>query len=89
VSREMKVFGGCYDGMTRVIVATTTKKAAFEAMSELKLCGGYSTWNEFTCETYNEKETKVALANPGVVFMERDGKRRNTNGIVPATLYGD
>ena len=59
----MKVWGGCFDGTTRQIVATKTKKAAAEALGL-----NYNHFNNYASDTGNETELRVALAEPGVVF---------------------
>lgn len=67
----MKVFGGCFDGRNRLIVASKTKKAAYEAIREA--CYGrlsYHGFSEFACETGNGTELSTALAAPGVVFSQ-------------------
>lgn len=72
----MKVYGGCYDGRNRVIVAAPTKKAAWEAFR--KVWGiSYYSWNEFTSETGNDAELRAALAEPLTALTQtvnsRDG----------------
>lgn len=59
----MKVWGGCFDGTTRHIVAAKTKKAAAEALGVTL----YSL-NGWAAETGNDLELATALAEPGVVF---------------------
>ena len=79
MARELKVFGGIYDGIHRCIVAATTKKAAYEAFQRaMGGMGSYPTWNEYTSDSGNEEELKVALPEPLVVFKmntrNRDAK---------------
>ena len=66
----MKVWGGNYDGVHRVIVAAKTAKAAHEAVSKHFRVSYYS-WRQFTTETANQEELEVALAAPGTVFRKR------------------
>ena len=63
MARNLKVYGGCYDGKNRVIVAAPNKKAAWEAVS--KVWGiSYYSWNEFTSVTGNSAELKAAISQP-------------------------
>ena len=59
----MKVYGGCFDGTTRNIVAVQTKKAAAAAFGVTPYA-----LNEWAGETRNEHELTVALSEPGVPF---------------------
>lgn len=71
----MTVYGGTYDGRRRVIVAAPTKKAAYQAMKGAhsgSYCGSYSTWSQYTSETGNEEECRVARAEPLTVFHRLD-----------------
>lgn len=71
----MTVYGGTYDGRRRVIVAAPTKKAAYQAMKDAhsgSYCGSYSTWSQYTSETGNEEECRVARAEPLTVFHRLD-----------------
>lgn len=73
----LKVYGGCYDGKNRVIVAASSKKAAHALVSAALRGMSYHGWNEYTSETGNEFELSVALAEPGSVFsapMNRDAE---------------
>lgn len=70
MSRKLKVFGGVYDGMNRLIVATPTKKAAYEAISRVRHVGAYSTWITYTSETGNTEELTIACGDPGIVFSK-------------------
>jgi hypothetical protein len=63
MSRKLKVYGGCFDGATRQIVAAPTKKAAAEALEV-----SVYHFNEYSCETGNLTELSVALADPGKPF---------------------
>ena len=51
----------------RAIVATKTKKEAMEAFGQTSY-----TFKNYTAETGNEVELKVALADPGVVYECHD-----------------
>lgn len=64
----MKVYGGCFDGRNRLIVAAKSKKAAHAAMVALRPNLSYSTFTAFGSETGNTLELKTALAKPGTVF---------------------
>lgn len=70
---ELKVYGGCYDGKNRVIVAATSKKEAHAKMSAALHGISYYTWNEFTADTGDDKELAVALSAPGTVFSAKNG----------------
>lgn len=63
---KYKVYGGCstYNGkQVRVIVATKTKKKAYELFGI-----SYSYFTDYFCETGNQEELKIALENPEIVF---------------------
>ena len=66
MARELKVWG-CRTIIRgkqyRIIVATTTKKAACEAM-----CLSYNELTNYGCVTGNKVECETALATPGVVY---------------------
>lgn len=72
----LKVWGGIFDGTTRQIVATKTKKAAAEALGL-----SYYHFNEYACDTGNDVELRVALAEPGVVFSS-PGTSRNEDKFI-------
>jgi len=59
----MRVWGGCFDGTTRQIVAAKTKKAAAEAL-------GVSLYhfNNYGGETGNDLEVSVAMQCPGTPY---------------------
>jgi len=63
MARALKVYGGCFDGTTRQIVAAPTKKAAAEAL-ELSMYH----FNGYGGETGNARELEVALSDPGKPF---------------------
>lgn len=65
--RELKVWGGSYDGMYRVIVATKTKKRAIELFGI-----SYSRFKDYYCETKNEQEIVIATSKPNTVFRTKD-----------------
>lgn len=67
MERPLKVYGGCYDGKNRLVVASSTKKAAWEAVNAIGRIS-YNTWDQYTSETSNETELAVALAQPLTVF---------------------
>lgn len=64
---KLKVYGGCYDGKNRVIVAAKNKKSAHAAV-DAAIGISYYGWDMYTAETGNEKELFLALSSPGVVF---------------------
>jgi hypothetical protein len=79
MAKELKVYGGSYDGRNRYIVAAYTKKAAWEALRDRKVpVNSFSTWNKFTSVTGNPTELETALPYPGVVFFNR--RNQPTNG---------
>ncbi len=63
----MKVYGGCYDGKNRVIVAALTKQSAFDAMSAF-ISSSFYSWKQYTTATGNQREIAVAMSAPGTVF---------------------
>lgn len=71
--RELVVWGGTYDGRNRMIVATRTKKAAYEAFNAVANVGSYSLWNQYTSDSGNETEITVTTAEPGTVFTSSCG----------------
>lgn len=73
---EMTVYGGTYDGKNRMIVAAPTKKAAHAAMQAVMSCiGTLKTWDQWTAETGNDEECRVARAKPLAVFTKADNFR--------------
>lgn len=60
--RQLKVFGGNYNGQYRVILAATSKTAFFR---DSGAGPGYG------CETANPVEVTTALVEPGVIFAMR------------------
>lgn len=75
MARPLKIWGGTYDGVNRVIVATTTKKAAYEAMKNaIGNIGSYATWDQYTSDSGNEEEA-ITLVEPNVVFTKNINKR--------------
>lgn len=74
--KKLNVYGGTYDGKNRVIVASPTKKAAYNAMKSAGLFnGGYGSWDAFTSDSGNETEVAVATPYPLTVFT-RDNRDR-------------
>lgn len=69
MARELKVYGGCYDGRNRVIVAAPTMKAAHEAVN--KALGGVSmySYRTYTDESGNDVELALCLPSPLTVFQ--------------------
>lgn len=62
-AKRLKVFGGCFDGTTRTIIAAPnqqTARAAFGVSSHAMV--------NYCSETWNEHEVSVAMSKPGVVF---------------------
>ena len=64
MSKKLKVYGGCFDGLTRKIVATNSMRHAGElfGVSAYAMSGWCS-------ETGNDVELDVALASPYTVFQ--------------------
>lgn len=63
-----------YDGRNRMIVAAPTKKAAHAAMQAVMPCiGTLKTWNNWTADTGNDEECRIARAKPLTVFTKSDG----------------
>ena len=68
--KKYKVWGGLIygnKGAKRTIIATKTKKKAIELL-ELP----YSYFNDYWCETGNEKELKLALSKPETIFYPNE-----------------
>lgn len=64
--RKYKVYGITLSqgsGQIRAIVATKTKKRACELFGI-----SYNYFINYGCETYNDKELKIALKKPEVIF---------------------
>lgn len=82
MARELKVYGGRfwvrgYDTRGgRAIIATRTKKRAMEIL-ELSQSEFYNFW----CETGNETELKIALAEPETIFFTGDQMRNSYTKI--------
>lgn len=73
---EMTVYAGTYDGRNRMIVAAPTKKAAHAAMQAvMPSIGTLKTWDQWTAETGNDEECRVARAKPLAVFTKADNFR--------------
>lgn len=73
MARKLKVYGGTYDGMHRMIVAAETKRSAHLAMFDsFPSIGSYSTWDKWTSETGNEEELSIALKHPLIIFKRLD-----------------
>lgn len=66
--KKLTVYGGCYDGKNRVIVAAPTKKAAHAAVKNVLGGISYYAWDQYTSDTGNEVELQTALAKPLAVF---------------------
>lgn len=74
MARPLKVYGTLThrDGKQhRIIVASYTKKAAYEAMSAVSNFGSYKLWDRYTSETGNPKQLAAALPRPGVVLINK------------------
>jgi hypothetical protein len=69
VSKVSKVYGGCYDGKTRLVVAASTKKQAFEAVKAVfGFSLSYSNWDSKTAVSANEIEVQLTSGSEGVVY---------------------
>lgn len=86
----LSVYGGSYDGKTRVIVGAKSKKAAYEAMNAV-LWGidSYSTWNQYTAETFNEIELELGQTNPGVVYACTTNWTQSKDDYIPVNTIKD
>lgn len=71
MSRGLKVYLCWLDGRNVYIVATPTKKAAYEAIRKVRRCGSYKTWDRFTSVTGNSEQIAKATAEPGRVFIQK------------------
>lgn len=73
---KLKVYGGCYDGRNRVIVAAKSKKEA-HALVNSAIGISYYSWDAYTSTTGNDNELTVALGAPGTVFSAPHDYRDN------------
>lgn len=89
MARQMKVYGGCYDGRNRVIVAAPNKKAAWQAVNATWPPISYYSWDQFTSDTGNDDELAVALAEPLTVFIQNINARDGLFTKVIARLHGN
>lgn len=64
---KLKVYGGCYDGKNRVVVAAATKKAAYAAMAPY-ISSTYHGWCQYTSVTGSPREVEAAMSAPGTAF---------------------
>ena len=80
MARQLKVWGGCFDGTTRQIVAAPTKKVAAEALGQTM--HGFS---DYASETANPDEVDVATSDPGSPFsapIDARGRQQFVRGLV-------
>lgn len=75
--RKLKVYGGCFDGQTRFIVAARTQMQAAKVFETTAY-----QMRERACETGNEHELRVALAEPGIVFSAPENTGKFVRGLV-------
>lgn len=69
-AKELKVYGGCYDGRRHFIVAAYTQKEAWEAMCKCKaFYGSITTWKKSTSVSGNAESVRVSTMRPGTVFQ--------------------
>lgn len=61
--KPLKVFGGCFDGVMRLVVAAPSQGVAAKAFGVTPYL-----MREYASETGNEAERAAALSKPGVVF---------------------
>ncbi len=72
MAKELKVYGCGDERGKRIIVAATTKKAAYQAFVDSGLYQrSYSVWDQFVSATQNEEEIEMATAEPGKVFFSK------------------
>lgn len=89
MARKMKVYGGCYDGRSRVIVAAPNKKAAWQAVNTIWPSISYYSWDSFTSDTGNDAELEVATAKPLTVFTQSVNARDGVFTEVIVRLHGN
>jgi hypothetical protein len=78
MTKELKVYGGNYDGRNRYIVAARTKKAAWQAFCDHGVpVSSFTTWNKFTSVSGDYTENKLAIPHPGKVFRNLRGLLAN------------
>lgn len=65
-TNKIQIYGGTYDGRTRIIVAAKTKKKAYELMKEVTSTGSYATWVKYTGVGANEQD--MANCEENVVY---------------------
>lgn len=70
--KPLTVWGGCFDGTTRAIVATKTKSEAAAAFA----VSMYS-FNNWAGDTGNHAEVAVAMTKPGTVFTAPGDNRQH------------
>lgn len=81
MSRPLKVYGTLMmrrGKQYRVVVASATKKAAYEAMSR-HTKSSYKAWDAYTSETGNKKEVEVATSKPNVVWINTNPHHWHSN----------
>jgi hypothetical protein len=74
---KLKVFGGCFDGKNRVICAAPSQKACVENLKAAGVNVSLHYFREHACDTGNEEELEIALANPGEVYSSPDMGNHN------------
>ena len=67
MAKELKVYGGIFDGSNREIVAAYTKKHAHELISRNRKMS-YKSFSDYSSQTGNKKEIEIATADPFTVF---------------------
>lgn len=68
MTKPLKVFGGCFDGSHRWVVAAKSMNAAINIWREYDARLSASYARNHASETGNETECNIALSNPGKVY---------------------
>ncbi len=69
---KLKVYGGNFDGVNRVICAAPSLAAFHREMKAAGIASSMYHTRNYTCETGNEEELNLALSDPLAVFRKRD-----------------
>lgn len=65
---ELTVFGGCFDGKRREIVAAKSMAAAIKLFQKAGAIGSAPAMRKYCSDTGNQIEIEIAMSKPGVVF---------------------
>lgn len=79
---KLKVYGGCYDGQNRLIVAATSLKAAHGLVTQGTARHiPFNSYRLHTAVTGNQREVEVATGSPGTVFSAKNDYHSPFNPI--------